>query len=291
MARPFIERPPNFKTRKPAQHRADLDIRAPLSRGLSCCVAFDICAQGGSIRDFANPAQSFTWNGVAQTQVSSLFGGGAVGSPNGSPFSGDFSGDFGPASSSLILSSPLPSTTKWSASYMAKFDGSGAGPFLDAPFCNSAGTVGIGASISTDQYVDLATSSFLWSPPITTFTTWTRHTWTSDGTTISLYSNGVLQSSVPLVMSLALGAIVAAWPRSMSDFFFWNRSLSAAEVANHNATPFSVLKPRYSERWWLTAGTCQPQRAFSSVFSTDFGPYTSSCGGTKPGLMTTGVGQ
>lgn len=296
---PVVTAPFWLPRRKPGPpHRIQLDSAALLSRGLISCILFDECAQAGTIRDLSAPG-GFTFTGTAHTQTASVFGGDALNT------SGSSTTDF--LSYNI---SPLTSAV-WSASYMAKFDGTTAGTGAVSPFGGTAitggpfssdfsnafqtgstnGPDGIAISSGNNQYTTFASTVFF-TPAITTFTTWSRHTFTSDGTTIRFYADGRLQSSVTITLDLIFQNLVNGWQWPMSDFFLWNRTLSASDVAEHAATPFSVVRPRFVQQLVASAvtGTCPPQRPESADFSQDFGPFTSSCGAVKGSLMTMGIG-
>lgn len=267
LSRPFAATPGNLWRRgfKPwPPHTAELDPNGQLSKGLQTCILFDQCLKGGSIVDLAAPTQRFTVNGTTATRTASPWGGGCL-NFDGSTIDTDY----------LQLNTALASTSAWTASWHALFNGSSTGAGVDTIFASAGGynsAAGSGLIIPNfnHQYSNVQVS-FSLTPALTSITGWQRHTFTADGSTVWFYQNGILQSSASGSITLALAWILDGWEFPTSDFFFWNRTLTQADVATHAADPYgTTLRPKLDE--WTIRGT----PAVGVV--------------KKQGLLTTGVG-
>ena len=160
---------------------------------------------------------------------------------------------------------------------LIKFDGTGAGGFpignISSVVADSGHTSGLSVDGGgTNEFNFLGGTGFL-TPAVTTWSTWTRLTFTADGTNANLYANGKFQSSsVPSSTAFALHCVCIGWPWPIADFFWWQgRTLTAAQVLSHSQDPYgTTMRPKTDE--WTTVGIIN-----NGVVK-------------KQGLLTTGVG-
>jgi hypothetical protein len=233
---------------KPAPYwQLELDTQAPLARGLQCLLLFDRVAglrtADCGFRDYAHPNRAIT--AIGTMVFTRTANGGAYSTTT--------------TTSALVLN-PTITSTAWTLSHLVKF--TGVNPASDICPCSD------GAD-GTHYYVEGTGSatpgcfSFnggnaaIGALRVSTLNGWFRITATWDGTTQTMYSNGVSFGSTaaalpPTVLKDLCGdaTVAAPWQWQTADFFYWSRALSAGEVLAHYASPYgSVMRPRYSERF------------------------------------------
>lgn len=245
-------------TKPTLRHGIAFDKTTPLSQGLLSLLLFENCTNNGSntcgMIDYAEPYRKFSYSGTSQEVMTSPYGGGAVMTSG--------------TTNDCINYSPVgPSTNVWTISFFVNFLGTGvADPFSSAfssdfgPIFNLAAltgsvsiatnvsiTAGLTVTIGNGEFTDFSQSAYL-LPSLLSFPSIVRLTFTSNGTTTTSYSNGQLVGTAALTgTTFALGSIIVGWPFPTTDFFYWNRCLSAQEVAAHSADPywsvFKVIRP------------------------------------------------
>lgn len=229
-----------------------------LSANLRGLVLFEHCAKAGFI-DYVQPNNAIAFTGTSQAATTSPFGGQAL-STNGN------NNDW------VAYATAFPATAVWSFTSMIKFDGTGAGSFAFSPnlVVNGARSAGIGVTGSGADTFNWTDGTGTLTPAVTTWTTWTRLTFTSNGTSVSMYANGALQSSAsPSTTNFAAQILCNSWPWAMSDFIWWQgRTLTAQDVAALSADPFgTTMRPKQDTL-----------RRVGQII------------GKKPSLLVTGVG-
>lgn len=154
--------------------------------------------------------------------------------------------------------------TNWSFDILSQFDGSGHGDI--GWVCLSAGAnlcVSTQNTAGSSITIGSGTTFFASTFSISALTGWHRLGVTISGTTARIFLDGKFQQSGTITgtgMAGQAGPISVftdgspsaglgfTWPWNSADAFFWNRTLSDQEIAQHFAKPYDMIVPKATVR-------------------------------------------
>jgi hypothetical protein len=231
---------PKIPGRKPwPPHTARIDPNGSLSYGLVNLVLFETPASSG-MRDYTG-RQYTDVTGTSQVATVDPLGGFA-GSTSGTSVTDNYGFKAGSTGGG----------TTWSLAVRCKFDGIGGGTYTGnlGLACNTAVSAGIGVNNGTNLFGSFA-NSFAGSTAVTSLSTWHTLMFTSDGTTETMYLDGLANGSTIAPQNFVMNFFVFGWPWPTSYLFYWNVCLSAAQVMQHFQDPIGttmqaamVINPR-----------------------------------------------
>ena len=216
------------------------------------------------------------------------------------PYGGQAVSTSGTSTTDQLFCSIGATGTKWTVSFLAKFDGIGGGTYTGSlvVVANSSVTNGIGVTNATNKFGVFNTSSppSFATPLVTSLTGWHRLTIGTDNTNCYCYLDGVLSSQVTGAGgAISLNGLVLGWPWPVADLFVWNRMLTATEAAAHFADPYgTTLAPNVTFPLVGSIPRCPaplPPDPFSSAFNSAFGGSGSSSEVCATEMLMMGVGQ
>lgn len=248
--------------RQPIRHLTELNPQGELRANILMATLFE---PGNWQRDYVNPGMTFGISGLP------VFGDSALGG-----------GSVSPGVNGFLTLSPAPQLTSpfsWTLSMAMLFTGTLQSTSTYSLMDN------VGASYFVIQGTDgfnpgsltLPTSNVIGTWNAANYMGWHRITISApNDTSGTFYFDGVSQGSSSLTSlgqptSILGGGRTSIVTSQFADIFFWNSALTAQQVADHAANPYStVLRPRFSRLGRVASAAAGVKR--------------------KPSLMTTGVG-
>jgi len=256
---------------KPGErHTLEFDPTGRLSGGLQSLLHMELNQNGqqldpspSGMRDFVNRNQTFTLTGAGKSQI-------VVASANG----GYATKTGGQTNDQINLGTVFTTFNEWTLSALITWDGAATGTYAGNTVlvANAALTHYFGINGSTNLFTNSTGATWTGHTAIGNYVGPKRLTVTSSlaNTATKLFIDGIQNGATDTGdAAMDLEIMLSGWPWPVSDFFWWNRVLSAQEVAEHAADPYGT--------------TMRPRSALNVKGNV-------AAGGKKPGLLLLGVG-